>query len=115
MVFTVSPVAHLHHPPGEGVEGEGASLIDSSVYSKDLIMFYYFGHTPLMVDPFVSSMVDSLEVVVTGFLGLSHVYMTFGGGIGGWIWYCLSGLCFVGTFSCGMVVVCVVTLFGGVS
>ncbi len=56
MVFTVSPGAHVRCPPGEGLEGGGASLIDSA---EDLSVFYYFGCT-VMLDPFDSSVVDSV-------------------------------------------------------
>ena len=110
IVFTVSPGAHVCCPPGEGVEVAGASLVDSGVYSEDLSIFYHFG-CAVTVDLFVSSVVDSVGDGGDRDLGFEPCLHDFWrGGIVGWIWMGLSGLCFVETFCCWAVVVCVVSL-----
>ena len=95
-MFTVSPGAHVSHPPGEGLEGDSASLIDSGVYSKDLSVFYYFRRA-VMVDPFVSSVIVSVGDSGDGDLGVgSCLHDYWRRGIVGWIRMGPSGLCFVG-------------------
>ena len=69
MVFTVSPRVHVRCPSGEGLENKSASLIDSDVYSEDYSMFYYF-RGMMTVDPFVSSVIDSIGDGSDGDLGV---------------------------------------------
>ena len=76
MVFTVSPGAHVRHPPGEDVGSAGVSLADSGVYSEDLSVFYYFGRA-VTVDPFVSSVVDSVGDGGDGGLGFEPCLRDF--------------------------------------